>query len=559
MKKFLSIFVLASLMLFPLSSCGEDTPEEESAETVEAEEVTYVIPVERLAEYDVVRSEEASSDLVSVISELYRSIREISTEVGLKDDFYRADLAEYAMGEYEIIIGDTNRPESAEFIADLRTEDYGYAIKNDKIVIAGATDEYTAKAVRLFLRNIVNGDISDGIFYSSDEDRIEVGSYPLDSLTVENGNTQIPIQNYSIVYSENGDDAGHLCAEIISSDIADVTGYTLDIVSDSEEKREHEIVIGDTNRGTSPELADNEFCIDISDGTIHIYGNDNIALLKAVNEFGERIRPTAKNITVTSDSMHKYTFENTTMTAMSFNLLCGQMEHERVERVMQMIKNYLPDTIGVQEATRQWIVLLEKEFGELYGCVGEGRDGDTNGEYTAIYYNKSVFDLIEEGTKWLSDTPDVVSKVEESSLNRTFTYALLERRSDGQRIMAVNTHLEHTNSESRDLQSAILAEFLCEYVAEYPVILTGDFNTESNTTAYANVIDGGVTNASEVAESASVSATFTDYGSANATIDFVFVTEDTISVKNFKVCTEKINGNYPSDHHPVLIEYIPIG
>lgn len=559
MKKFLTFFALTALMLFPLSSCGEDTPEEPT-ETAATEEVTYVISVENLAEYDIVRSEEASSELVSAVSELYKGLREISTEVGLKDDFYRADLAEYAMGDYEIIVGNTNRPESAEFIKELRAWDYGYVLRNDKIIIAGATDEYTAKAVKMFLRNVVRGDISDGIFYSSDDDCVKIGSYPLDSLTVANGNEQIPIHNYSIVYSENGGGAERLCAEILSSEISDVTGYILEPVADSAEESEYEILIGRTNRGgDSPALSDNEFCIDVSDGTIHIYGDSSVSLLKAVNEFSDRIRPTAKNIVLEADSMHKYTFENTTMTAMSFNLLCGQLEHERVERVMQIIKNYLPDTIGVQEATRTWITLLEKEFGDLYGCVGEGRDGDTNGEYTAIYYNKSVFNLIEEGTKWLSDTPDVVSKVEESSLNRTFTYALLERRSDGQKIMAVNTHLEHTSSEARDIQSAILAKYIREYAENYPVILTGDFNTESDTNAYATVLSGGVTNASEVAESASVSATFTNYGSANATIDFVFVTEDTISVKNFKVCTEKINGNYPSDHHPVLIEYIPVG
>lgn len=559
-KKFLSVFVLLALMLIPLTSCEAETQVEESdTEVIPEEEVTYVISVAGLEEYSLVRSEDASEDLVSAVSELYRNLREISTKIVLKDDYYREDLPEYTMGDYEIIIGNTNRPESAEFIDELRTQDYGYVMRGKKIIIAGSTDEYTEKAVRQFLRTVVRGDFTDDIFYSPDDDFIELGTYPLDSLTVENGDTQIPIRYFSIVYPENGNSAEHLCAEILSSNIAEVTGYTLEIISDTEEKREHEILIGNTNRGDSVELSENEYCIDISGDTIHLYGNDSTALLNAVHKFDEGIRPLTKNIVLAEDSMHRYNFENSTLTAMSFNVLCNIKETERIERVMQMIKNYLPDTIGVQEATRQWILLLNKEFGDFYGCVGEGRDGDTNGEYTAIYYNKSVFDLVDSGTKWLSETPDVVSKFEESSLHRTFTYALLERRTDGRKIMVVNTHLEHTNSISRDLQSAVLAEFLREYAADYPVILTGDFNTESDTTAYANVIDGGVTNARDVADTVSESATFTDFGSANATIDFVFVTKDTIKVNDFKVCTEKINGNFPSDHHPVLIEYIPIG
>ena len=81
---------------------------------------------------------------------------------------------------------------------------------------------------------------------------------------------------------------------------------------------------------------------------------------------------------------------------------------------------------------------LNGNLGELYASVGQGRDGGVDGEYSAIFYNKTKFSVLESGTKWLSDTPDKVSKVPESSLNRIFTYALLQRSTDNMKIMFAN-------------------------------------------------------------------------------------------------------------------------
>jgi endonuclease/exonuclease/phosphatase family metal-dependent hydrolase len=231
----------------------------------------------------------------------------------------------------------------------------------------------------------------------------------------------------------------------------------------------------------------------------------------------------------------------------------------RIERVYQIIKNYLPDTFGVQEATPQWMKLLAKEFGELYDFVGEGRDGGDSGEYSAVFYNKTKFELLDSGTKWLSGTPDRVSKVPESSLNRVFTYALLKRQADGLEILVVNTHFDHTSDTARERQAEVLRDFLLEYTDKYPVVLTGDFNTTISTKAFKTVLAGGVTDAMDISEETLQGATFTSFGSANSVIDFVFVTEDTITVRDYRVCNEKIDGNFPSDHHPVLIEYIPVG
>lgn len=560
MKKILSFFALL-LLTVSLASCGGEVPAEEMVCQTLPEEAAAipVISTEDIVKYSLVRSEDASDDLISAASDLYRELREISTDIRFKDDYYREDLPDYAMGEYEILVGATNRPESTAFIETLRTEDYGYTMQDGKIIIAGATDEYTAKAVSLFLRTIVNGDMSDGIFYSEEDDTIEIGSYPLDSLTIAG----TPVQDFTIVYSEMGECSERLCAESLSSAIADVTGYVLEPVpystTDSTSDNANNILVGMTGDTPAyPNMADNESYIGVRGTTVQLGGNNATALLNAVNELAAMFEPTAKTIALELDEDNIYQFDNSALTAMSFNVLVSKMENDRIERVLQIIKNYLPDTFGVQEASPQWITLLDNEFGDLYGYVGEGRDGGNAGEYSAIFYNKTKFAVLDSGTKWLSDTPDKVSKVEESSLNRIFTYALLERIADGMQIMVVNTHFEHTSDAARDRQAAVLRDFLLEYTDDYPLVLTGDFNTTLGTNAYSIVLDGGVTDSSELADTTYLASTFTNFGAASTIIDFIFVTEDTITVNDYRVCDEKINGDFPSDHHPVIIEYIPV-
>ena len=250
--------------------------------------------------------------------------------------------------------------------------------------------------------------------------------------------------------------------------------------------------------------------------------------------------------------------EKNTLTAMSFNVWVSSVTDERKERVTDMIEKYMPDTIGVQEASVSWMNYLKKAIGNTYACVGVGRDANGSGEHSAIFYAKDKFKLIESDTKWLSATPDVPSKFEESSLNRIYTYAILERKSDGKRFLCLNTHLEHTSEEARVLQAEVLLEFLTKH-PDLPVVCTGDFNTTKGGELYKTITSSRLVDGAEVAFSTDNSATFHAYGESSKIIDFCFVSRDSVLVDKYFVCDEKINGDYVSDHHPVMIEYRLIG
>ena len=76
----------------------------------------------------------------------------------------------------------------------------------------------------------------------------------------------------------------------------------------------------------------------------------------------------------------------------------------RQQFVCDVIRDYAPDVLGVQEAYRFQLDEFNKRLPE-YGEVGIGRDGEAKGEHSSILYLQKRFDVDESGTFWLSDTP----------------------------------------------------------------------------------------------------------------------------------------------------------
>lgn len=135
------------------------------------------------------------------------------------------------------------------------------------------------------------------------------------------------------------------------------------------------------------------------------------------------------------------------MRIMSFNLLCsGSGENvmkKRKKAAAKAIINYSPDTLGVQEATPAWMTWLKKSLTD-YDFVGVGREnGKNRGEYSAVFYLREKFSLIDSGNFWLSETPEKPSRGWDAACIRICTWAVLENKENGSRFAHINTHLDH--------------------------------------------------------------------------------------------------------------------
>lgn len=566
--------LLALISLLSLAACagnGEGEPTEVPAEsTTEAPETTEPVPEETpiliadLEKYALIRPEKVTSGLLEMMNLLNQKLKDINSGISYKDDFYREDVPMYQIGEFEILVGNTNREETKTFLAGLRYQDYGYARIGDKIVIAGHSEEATENAISKFMNSVLRAkDKPEGVFYSSEYDFVKKLDYNVNTILLDN----TAIENYRIVYPKNNNSC-KAAAQMIANAVADASGLIIEVVHDGEEARDFEILVGATNRNTDAEikamtdkLSATEAVIKYDGKKITIFGVTPTAILVAANEFRANFidaKTDKLEVTLAPELVCKY--DDNVLKAMSFNVWVGGKTAERNERVLTMVRNYLPDTIGFQEVDPVWLATLRDGLKDQYAYVGEGRNGGSSGEYNPIFYKKDLFNLLDSGTKWLSETPDVAaSKYSQSSLPRIYTYALLERKSDGKKIMIVNTHFDHTSAEARELQAKVLVKYL-KTISDYPIVLTGDFNCLENTSAFSTIIAAGMQNSYKIADKKlNNSATFTNYGSSNKIIDFAFVSPESVAVSSYKVCDEMINNDYPSDHHPVLIEYTVIG
>ena len=66
---------------------------------------------------------------------------------------------------------------------------------------------------------------------------------------------------------------------------------------------------------------------------------------------------------------------------------------------------YDVDILGTQEVLHNQLEDLKQRLPE-YGVIGVGReDGKEKGEYSALWYKKDRFNLLDSGYFWLSETP----------------------------------------------------------------------------------------------------------------------------------------------------------
>lgn len=219
---------------------------------------------------------------------------------------------------------------------------------------------------------------------------------------------------------------------------------------------------------------------------------------------------------------------------------------------------YNPDILGVQEARPNQMADLKAALND-YKTIGIGRDGNNNGEYSAIFYNSKKVTVAQENTFWLSETPTKISKGWDAAYPRICTYGLFTQLKNNQKFWVFNTHLDHVGSEAR-LQSMqlILKKIKTLNTANYPVIVMGDFNVEPSSkliTNLKNTLNDSKEKAKHVFGSNGTFNGFKFDEPVKRRIDYIMLSKSSkIEVEKYGVLSSSIDLKYPSDHFPVFIE-----
>ena len=245
----------------------EETAEDtETTETVEEQPTVSEITVEELANYVIVYSSKATDEVASAASTIASAF---ATKFGVtmkaRDDSYMDRTGELVIEEYEILLGDTNREESKQFLSELKYKDKGYMMIGKKIVVGAHDFSTTASMASEFASFIRKSDKKSDVFFTPEKNTIKAGEYTYGAMTVGGAD----ISEYRIVYPD-GAGLEAVMATKIKRAIAESCGVILETVSDAQEATDKEILIGKTNRDVDLSTLDGA---EVGKGFVGTYGS----------------------------------------------------------------------------------------------------------------------------------------------------------------------------------------------------------------------------------------------------------------------------------------------
>jgi len=267
------------------------------------------------------------------------------------------------------------------------------------------------------------------------------------------------------------------------------------------------------------------------------------------------------------------------LNVMSFNIRRGTKKDGknhwifRRDRVCELLNQYRPDVLGLQEA-------LDFQISEIsamlpgYEKVGLGNWGGSKGLHTAIFYNAVRFALSAEGTFWFSDTPDLPgSKGWGNIIPRTCTWARLIEKDSEQAFYFYNVHMDHLSRRSRKNSVVLLTQFIHRRSSPDPFVLTGDFNARERSTPIEYLkgkiplrikTKGNVLNPEPLMDTFRVRypnvrhiATYHGFRKYffRFKLDYIFV-PSSVRVQDAKIIQPQWEKYYPSDHFPLFTHIV---
>ena len=182
---------------------------------------------------------------------------------------------------------------------------------------------------------------------------------------------------------------------------------------------------------------------------------------------------------------------------MSFNIRYGTARDgadawpRRRGLVAEVIREFRPGAGGLQEALHFQLVELE-ELLPAYDWVGVGRDdGAEAGEYAAILYRRDRLEVLDQGTFWFSDTPDIPGSTSwGNDLPRICTWARFRDRTRKETFLHFNVHWDHRSQASRERGAHLLLDRIRRIRRQgEPVVVTGDFNAGEDNPAFRTLLE----------------------------------------------------------------------
>ena len=584
--KLISALLAAMFVIVPFASCNNSG---NTVDTTTAEEeqqgntpVVNEDGVELLAEpivlcdttksyYKVVRPDQTTDLVISCMQQVCSVVKDLDNaklKLNPETDWVKTgtDTSSFT----EILIGNTNRPETAEVLNSIDYDEYAIVVKNNKIVVAAHNKDTLTEATNFLcekLMKVENGEDGKASKVTF------IGSYYFKSDKTFFFTQDNPLANYKIVCNTSSANANK-AAKALAEKVKRYFGVELTVVDASDPETELEIVVGNTNRSICAELENVDelsFLMAVKGKKMIIGCTNDSTIDMAIEKFCslyvngkysntmnfEKDFYEIDNSYVFSDSPDMVV--GTDIRIMSFNVLCELWAEEakdylpRVQTAAAVIDYYEPHVVGLQEISDKYHTSLNSLFGTKYKIV-DAKTSRNETNFSPLAYNTEKVILKDHGTK-------IFSKGNNTKL-RLGAWAVFEDKATGKEFIVVNTHWDLTgNGEYRTVHSNEMAQLVNELKAKYnaPVITTGDYNTKESEEQYKNYVEKAALHEAKYTAKVVKRKTKTTHtlGTALATgeadsIDHIFGTSD-VEFLFYNVLADKLIIN-ASDHCPIYAD-----
>jgi len=246
-------------------------------------------------------------------------------------------------------------------------------------------------------------------------------------------------------------------------------------------------------------------------------------------------------------------------TLMSCNLRCltpldlgDRSWFKRSSLLLEDIVAAQPEIIGFQEATR-WQYEYMVDCLEQYDSVITYRDRSPMSEGCPIFYNSDIYELVDKGSFWLSETPETMSKDWGSACYRICSYVILTEKNTRSDFVVFNTHLDHVSDEARIKGINVVLDKIAQF-GGLPAVIMGDFNAEEGSETYEAVTENFL-DAARALDS-DLSGTYQSWGELpeGKRIDYFMVSTTGVDPESYRVIDVEHDGVYASDHNPIVLD-----
>lgn len=559
MKKrifFLLTLLTVSVVLFSSCAGGNKKPSDTTGDSSEGEHAVYVFMQDGSSEYSVVYPLVFADEPEEALDELRALVKENSKGAfSYKSDYLApgVDVSSFD-GEKEILIGDTNRTETALAKDGLREDDYVIKIVGSKLVVVGGCDAATAVAIRHFAAMFFS-DTRDSLVLRDDFVVEHEGEYQVEHINIDD----TELSEYRILYTEGA----KADALFMSNEIRKKSGYMLDSEEYSEDFEGKAIVINSNPVSSG-------YSVTAEKGNIFIDGADTASRNQGVVRFLENVLLTSAgkaDIDTSSFGFYGTLRNNTKLSVMSLNVYSsGYAENSvrnRYPRLCALAGRYAPDLLCLQDVSPSWIEFIKEGTAEqdpltdVYAYVGTGRNNDEDSVMQAIFYKKSDFTLVDSGTFWLSETPDWESVGWDGRSRNICTWAHLKSNASGAEFVVMNTQLDAYGTTARSKGASLIVEKAEEF--GLPVIFAGDFQAESKDASYSRVTESAFADTVYIAGEVgltgpTVNGAFGNDEKFDSQSEFIFTSFGDFVVNRFTLLDDKVDDMYVSCHYALYTE-----